>query len=300
MIEAQDLTLKYMNGNGVFDLNFKVEKGEVVGFIGPDNAGKTTTVRILMGFHRSSRGQALINGMNTYLKAPAIKKSLGYISDDPAFFEGMRVKSYLNFMGRLRRLNSANYEKRRAELAETFSLDLASKIDRMNSEEKQKVSIVSAFLHNPDVYILDEPFNHLNPALQSQLANLIIEEKKKGKTFFLTSQMFSEVERVADRIALVRSGKMIEIDDVISLKAKEIKSYRVKFAEPPNLEQFKKFGFGFKRINVTDFEIYAPGNRIDALVKVLSHEKVLIFNSNEQTLEESFQKFYSRKEEAIQ
>ena len=201
MIEAQDLTLKYMNGNGVFDLNFKVEKGEVVGFIGPDNSGKTTTVRILMGFHRSSRGQALINGMNTYLKAPAIKKSLGYISDDPAFFEGMRVKSYLNFMGRLRRLNSANYEKRRAELAETFSLDLASKIDRMNSEEKQKVSIVSAFLHNPDVYILDEPFNHLNPALQSQLANLIIEEKKKGKTFFLTSQMFSEVERVADRIA---------------------------------------------------------------------------------------------------
>ncbi|WKY46290.1 ABC transporter ATP-binding protein [Eubacteriaceae bacterium ES3] len=299
MIEVQDLTLKYLNGNGVFDLNFLVKKGEVVGLIGPETAGKTTIIRLLMGFHRSSRGQALINGMNTFLKASAIKKNLGYIPEDPAFFEGMRVKSYLDFMSRLRRTNSAEVKQSRNELSEIFNLDQSARIDRMGSEDKQKLSIVAAFMHDPEIYIFDEPFKHLNPALESKLANLIIEEKKKGKTFFLTSQMFSEVERVADRVALLRSGRLLELDDVITLKAKEIKSYRVKFSKSPNLDQFKKFGFGYKRIDAKDFEIFAPGNRIDALIKVLSHENVLIFNSNEQTLEESFQNFYSRKVEEI-
>ncbi len=297
MIEVQDLTIKYPNGKGVFDLSFKVEKGEAFGYIGPKGAGKTTTIQALMGFNRPTKGSVTINDLNAYKNAARIHKNLGYMPREVVFFEGMRIKSYLKFMIYLRGIKPADVEAKKNDLLERFELDTNDKLDRLGLEDRKKLAIVSAFLHEPEIVIMDEPFLNLNPAMQTRLVDLIIEKKRKGRSFLLTSKLFSEVERTCDRVGLLRDGYLIEKDDVIGLKSKELKSYLIKFAEPPNLGQLKKYGFKYKAINARDFEIYTPGDQIDLLIKILSHEKILVLNSNTQILEEIFLDLYNQKQE---
>ncbi len=294
MIEVQDLTIKYPSGKGIFDLNFKVKKGEAFGYIGPKGSGKTTTIRGIMGFNRPSKGVVKINDLNAYTKAARIHENLGYVPRETIFFEGMRIKSYLKFMIRLRGINPTDVEEKKNSLLDRFELEANDKIDRLTLEERKKLAIVNAFLHDPEILIMDEPFLNLNPAMQTRLVDLIIEEKRRERSFLLTSKLFSEVERTCDRVALLRDGYLIEKDDVIALKSKEIKSYLVKFADKPNLDQLKKYGFKYKMINGRNFEIYVPGDRIDLLIKILSHEKILVLNSNTQILEEVFSDLYKR------
>lgn len=296
MIEVQDLTIKYPNGKGVFDLNFRVEKGEALGYIGPDDSGKTTTIRGILGFSRPSRGFIKINDLNAYTKASQIHEKLGYIPAETAFFEGMHIKTYLKFMTSLRRFKKDDIEARKNELLERFDLKTNEKVDRLSLEERKKLAIVKAFMHKPQIVIMDEPFLNLNPAMQTNLVDLMIEEKRQGTTFMMTSKLFSEVERTCDRVALLRDGHLIEENDVISLKSKEIKSYLIKFAETPDLEEFIKHGFKYKALNGRDYEIYVPGDKIDLLIKILSREKILVLNSNTQILEEIFWDLYNQKE----
>lgn len=295
MIEAKATTLKYSNGKGIFDLNFKVEKGEVYGYIGPNGAGKTTTIRMLMGFSRPNKGFATIAGFNCAKQTASIQQILGYIPGEISFFEGMRVNEFLNFMTRMRGTKTAKDQKLRESLIERFELDTRGKIEHMSKEMKQKLAIVTAFMHDPSIFILDEPTSGLDPLMQTRFVDLILEEKKHGKTIFMSSHMFEEVERTCDRVGIIKEGRIIEQNDIIRLKSSETKSYLVKFGAPPNLEELKRYGFGFKQFTEKDFEIFSPGDRIDLLVKVLSLEKVIVFNSNTQILEEIFLKYYGKE-----
>ena len=295
MIEVKDATLKYSNGKGIFDLNFNVKKGEVFGCIGPNGAGKTTTFRMLMGFCRPNKGVATIGGFNCAKQTASIQKIVGYIPGEISFFEGMRINEFLNFMTQLRGTKTKNNQKLRESLIERFELDTRGKIDRLSKEMKQKLAIVTAFMHDPELLLLDEPTSGLDPLMQTRFVDLILMEKKRGKTILMSSHMFEEVERTCDRVGILKDGRIIEQDDIIKLKAAETKSYLVKFGAPPNLEELKKYGFDFKQFAEKDFEIYAPGDQIDLLVKALSHEKVLVLNSNTQTLEEIFLKHYSKE-----
>lgn len=294
MIEVRDLTIKYPNGKGVFDLNFKIKKGEIFGYIGPQDSGKTTTIRGIMGFSRPTKGRVSINDLNAYTKAAQIHKKCGYVPEETVFFEGMRIKTYLNFMTRLRGIKPANVETKKNALIERFELETNNRVDRLTLEERKKLALINAFMHEPEIMIMDEPFQNLNAAMQTRLVDLMIKEKRKGHTFLLASKLFSEVERTCDRVGLLRNGYLIEKSDVIELKSKEMKSYLIKFAEHPNLEQLKKYGFKVKAINERDFVIYAPGDRIDILIKILSHEKILVLNSNTQILEEIFTDLYNQ------
>lgn len=250
-----------------------------------------------MGFNRPTKGSVAINDLNAYKNAARIHKNLGYVPREVVFFEGMRIKSYLKFMIYLRGIKPADVDGKKNELLERFELDTNDKLDRLKLEDRKKLAIVNAFLHEPEVLIMDEPFLNLNPAMQTRLVDLVIEEKRKGRSFILTSKLFSEVERTCDRVGLLRDGYLIEKDDVIGLKSKELKSYLIKFAEPPNLGQLKKYGFKYKAINARDFEIYTPGDQIDLLIKILSHEKILVLNSNTQILEEIFLDLYYHSKE---
>ena len=297
MIVVQDLTIKYPNEKGVFDLNFKVEKGEVFGYIGPKGSGKTTTIRGIMGFSRPSKGRIMVKGLDAYTKAAHIHEKCGYVPAETIFFEGMRIKTYLNFMTQLRGIKSNDIEMKKNALLERFELEINDKVDHLTLEGRKKLAIVNAFMHEPEIFIMDEPFQDLNPGMQTRLVDLIIEEKQKGRSFILTSKLFSEVERTCDRVGLLREGHLVEENDVIGLKSKELKSYLVKFAEKPNLEQLKKYEFDYKAINDLDFEIYVPGDRIDLLIKILADEKILVLNSNAQILEEIFLDLYNRSGE---
>jgi ABC-2 type transport system ATP-binding protein len=297
MIETRKITLKYPGGKGIFDLNFNVAKGEVFGYIGPKNAGKSSTIRVLMGLSHPGKGSATINGLNCFRKAAAIQKIAGYIPEETSYFDGMRVKEYLNFITRMRGSVGAKKTPLREALIERFELETRGRIEYMSKDMKQKLAIVTAFMHDPQVLILDEPTDGLDPLMQARFLDLIIEEKHRGKTVLLATQMFENVERTCDRVGILNEGRLVEQDDIIEVKAAEIKSYFVRFEAHPNLEQLKKFGFGYKAFSDRDYEIYCQGDRIDVLVKVLSHEKVLVFNSNTQTLEEIFQKYYHKEEE---
>lgn len=295
MIEIRDVTLKYSSTRGIFDLNFKVEKGEVYGYVGPNGAGKTTTMRMLMGFMRASKGTATIAGLNCYSKAAAIQKNLGYVPEDSALFESMRVKEYLSFMRQLRGFSGPKDTKLRDALIERFEVETRGKIEQLSTGMKKRLAIVTALMHDPKILIFDDPTNGLDPLMQSRLLDLILEEKRRGKTILLASHKFAEVERTCDRIGVLKEGHLVEDADIVSLRAKETKTYLVKFEEPPNLEQIKNYGFAYKQYSQYDFEIFSPGDRIDRLMKVLSHEKVLVFNSKNQSLEEIFPNHYHQE-----
>jgi len=295
MIAVKDATLKYSNGKGIFDLNFKVKKGEAFGYIGPNGAGKTTTIRMLMGFSRPNKGSANIAGFDCTKQSASIQKILGYIPGEVSFFEGMRVTEFLNFMTHLRERKTPENQKLRAALIERFELDTRGKIERMSKGMKQKLAIVTAFMHDPEILLLDEPTSGLDPLMQTRFIDLILQEKKRGKTILMSSHKFDEIERTCDRVGVIKGGRMIVQEDIIKLKASETKSYLVKFGAPPDLGELERFGFSFNKFTENDFEIISPGDRIDHLIKLLAHEKVLVLNSNNQTLEEIFLEYYGQE-----
>ncbi|WP_303871237.1 ABC transporter ATP-binding protein [Acetobacterium wieringae] len=300
MIELKDVTLKYSSTRGIFNLNFNVEKGEVFGYVGPDDAGKTTTIRMLMGLIRAGRGSATIDGLNCFSRASAIQKNTGYVPEDVALFENMRVKEYLNFITQMRGIFGQKNTRLRDMLLERFEVETRGKIENMSSAMKKRLSIVTALMHDPQTLVLDEPTSGLDPLMQSRFLDLILEEKRRGKTVLLSTHKFEEVERTCDRVGVLREGRLVENKDIVSLRAEETKAYLVKFAAPPNLEQIKKYGFGYQQFSQSDYEIFSPGDRIDVLMKVLSHEKVLVFNSKNQSLEEIFQQHYRKEIDHIE
>jgi ABC-2 type transport system ATP-binding protein len=295
MIELTDVTLKYSSTKGIFNLNFNVEKGEAFGYVGPDNAGKTTTIRMLMGLIRAGRGKATIDGLNCFSRASAIQKNLGYVPEDVVLFDNMRVKEYLNFITQMRGMFGQKDTKLRDSLIERFEVETRGKIENMSTGMKKRLAFVTALMHDPQTLVLDEPTSGLDPLMQSRFLDLILEEKRRGKTVLLSTHRFEEVERTCDRVGVLKEGHLVENMDIVSLRAEETKAYLVKFSAPPNLEQIKKYGFGYLQFSQSDYEIFAPGDRIDVLMKVLSHEKVLVFNSKNQSLEEIFKKHYQKE-----
>ena len=196
MIEVKNLTKVYKNGKGVFNLNFSIKKGEVLGFLGPNGAGKTTTIRNLLGFIKPDSGYTKIKGLNSWENSSEIQKYLGYIPGETAFFDEMTGFEFLEFIGKLRNLRDTT---KRDELINRLELDTSIKIRRMSKGMKQKIALITAFMHDPEILILDEPTSGLDPLMQNLFIEFIKEEKQKGKTILMSSHNFEEVERTCDQ-----------------------------------------------------------------------------------------------------
>src|SRR5690554_6405613 len=210
MIEVKQMTTVYSSGKGVFDVNFKVNKGEVIGFLGPNGAGKTTTIRSLLGFLKPKLGSALINDQNAWDNPTITNKQIGYIPGEITFIDGMTGFEHLQLMLDLHKNNN---KERMNELLEKFELNPQGKIRRYSKGMKQKLALVSAFMHDPDILILDEPTSGLDPLMQKRFIDLIKEEKAKGKTILISSHQFEEVEKTCDEVIIIKEGKIIEILD---------------------------------------------------------------------------------------
>ena len=228
MIGVNNLTRDYGGGKGVFQVSFSIAQGEVFGFLGPNGAGKTTTIRHLMGFLRPEGGSCSINGLDCWKNAPEIQKSLGYIPGEIAFFPEMTGLEYLNF---LRSYRGLSHTSRMKELMERFELDPRGKIRKMSKGMKQKIAIVAAFMHDPQVLILDEPTSGLDPLMQNRFTQLIQEERERGKTIFMSSHIFEEVEKTCHRICMIKDGKIAALDDPQTLSALYSRSYTVTLPE---------------------------------------------------------------------
>lgn len=290
MIEMHHVTMTYPSGKGIFDVDFSVGEGQVLGYLGPNGAGKTTTIRCLLGFTKPNTGTCAIGGLDCVRRAPEIQKSLGYIPGEIAFLDGMSGSDFLKFMGKMRRMKALSRQK---ELTERFELDPRKEIKKFSKGMKQKLGIVAAFMHDPDVLILDEPTSGLDPLMQNRFVDLILEQKKAGKTILMSSHMFEEIERTCDEVIIIKDGKLVEKSDVVALKEAQRKAYLIKFRRPEDIPAFAAQNFKVDQVFGSTAEIHIMGDEVDRLMKALSAFGIEALDTKAQTLEEVFLNYYA-------
>jgi len=208
VMELKNLTKMYGNHVGAKNLSLTVDKGEIMGFLGPNGAGKTTTIRCCLELIAKTAGEITIFGLDSHRDAVAIRKKTGYLPGDFGFIPSVKVKSYLKY---LLSLSECNSTKKMESLAKRLHLD--RKTNKLSKGNKLKVGIVQSLMADPELIILDEP-SGLDPLMQQEFYNILREEKKKGKTVFMSSHNLAEVESVCDRVAIIRKGQLIVVEDI--------------------------------------------------------------------------------------
>uniref|UniRef100_A0A831X137 ABC transporter ATP-binding protein n=1 Tax=Thermorudis peleae TaxID=1382356 RepID=A0A831X137_9BACT len=233
-IQVNGLTRFYGKNRGVDDLAFTVERGEIFGFLGPNGAGKTTTIRLLMGLIQPTRGSARIFGLDCWRDATAVKSHVGYVPGDARLYEAMTGAQFLDFLAGFR---SGIDPARRRMLVERFDVDLSRTIKHLSKGNRQKLALVQAFMHDPPLLILDEPSSGLDPLMQRELLTFLREEQARGKTIFLSSHLLYEVEQVADRVGIIRDGRLVAVATIEELKRQRTRRMEVAFSMPIDLAQ---------------------------------------------------------------
>jgi ABC-2 type transport system ATP-binding protein len=227
-ISVARLTRAYGKRRGVIDLSFDVVPGEIFGFLGPNGAGKTTTIRLLMGMLRPHAGAARVFGMDCWADAPAVKARIGFLPGEMRLYEKWTGTELLDFFADLR----GGPAPRRRELVERLELDLRPRIAHLSKGNRQKLAVVQALMHDAPLLVLDEPSSGLDPLMQIETIELLREERSRGKTVFLSSHMLPEVERMADRVAIIREGRIVMVEDVEQLRAVRERRMEVILREP--------------------------------------------------------------------
>ena len=283
IIQVKNLTKYYGKIRGIEDLTFNVKKGEIFGFLGPNGAGKTTTIRTLLGLLKRTSGEAYILGKNIEDSIVEIRSKVGYIPGELALYEHLTGRQFLNYFSSLRNTELPLLD----ELLTIFELPLDRKIKGYSKGMKQKMGIVQAFMDDPEIVILDEPTSGLDPLLQQKFYDFILDERKKGRTMFFSSHILSEVDKICDRVAIIRDGFLVALEDVDTLKQKRGKLIRVKLKDNP-----AKFP-GPKNMKILDGWIeFIAQDDIDYWIKLISKYKVVDLEINEFKLEDIFIRYY--------
>lgn len=293
MIIIDDLTKTYKSGKGIFDISFTIEKGEVFGFLGPNGAGKTTTIRNLLGFLKPDKGICTIKDLDCWSDAAKIQEFIGYIPGEIAFIDNMTGVQFLNLLKDMRGLES---NIKRNELIDLLDIDISGKIRNMSKGMKQKLGIITAFMHDPEVYILDEPTSGLDPLMQTIFEDLILEEKRKGKTIMMSSHSFKEIERTCDRAGIIKEGKIVTIEDIHSLKASQRKIFSVTVSDDSDIRIIKDSNLEISSIKNNTIEIVISGN-YNYFLEVLNKCDVLSIDAIIQNIEQVFMDYYGSRSE---
>ena len=288
MIRVKNLTKDYGGRKGIFDLSFEVENGEVFGLLGPEGAGKTTVISQLLGFASASRGRCFINGKSCHTRSAEIMEFTGYLPEEISLSEDMTGLAFVRFMAEIKGIKSI---ERAQQVAERFELDLDERIRKMSRRTRKKVGIVCAFMHDPAVILLDEPMGGLDALMQGRLNDLILEEKGKGKTILFASHTFEEVERICDRVGMIKKGLMVNVDDIAGIRAAKKKSYIVSFATDEDAQRFAREGFEVISLSGRQITVSLKGEMMP-LVKALGSYQVVGLETVAQSLEDVFIHFY--------
>lgn len=291
VIVTRDLTKFYGKALGVKGVNLDVEEGEIFGFLGPNGAGKTTTIRILLNLIRPSGGSASIFGMDSRSDYLEIHRRLGYIPGDAAFYNGMTGKEFLDLMGSF---HGRNNKKRLNELLERFELDLNRQTSAYSRGMKQKLALMQAFMSDPELLILDEPTLGLDPLMQHSFNDLLLEEKERGKTVFLSSHLLPEVERVCDRVGIIRDGELVVIEEVDNLKRKRVRHVDIFLNRELSADELRIPGTEILDINGKTVRLKFSGKTPELLKHLcdLPLEDVVF---PEASLEDTFMEYYGEK-----
>ena len=291
IIHTEALTKSYGKNRGVIDVSLDVRPGEVFGFLGPNGAGKTTTIRTLLDFIRPNSGVAQIFGLDVHEQSKEIRRRIGYLPGDLALYEKLKGAEMLRYMGNLR--GGVEWNDVR-ELAERLHSDLSRPIRTLSQGNRQKIGLIQALMHKPELLILDEPTNGLDPLIQQVFYRLISEVE--GQTVFLSSHNLPEVERVCDRVGIIREGRLIAVEEVSALKSRALRQLEIHFAAPVPESAFANVaGVSDLAVEQNVLRCSVKGT-LDAVIKAASKFEVLNVVSHEPSLEEIFLAYYNRGE----
>jgi ABC-2 type transport system ATP-binding protein len=240
VIETKGLSVYYGRHRGILDVDLRVEKGEVFGFLGPNGSGKTTTQRVLMDVIRPTAGEASMFGKDCQKEGVAARERVGYLPGELSLYDNMKARHFFKMYFSLQQSNTdPTYWQ---TLADRLDLDTTRKIRELSRGNRQKVGVVAAFMNKPDLLILDEPTSGLDPLLQQTVMELVQEANKAGATVFFSSHMLSEVEVVCDRVGIIREGQLVTTERVQDLTTQRFKRVRFQFATPPPADAFTQDG----------------------------------------------------------
>ncbi|MCX7922847.1 MAG: ABC transporter ATP-binding protein [Clostridia bacterium] len=291
VIEIKNLSKFYGKSRGIIDVSFDIPEGEIFGFIGPNGAGKSTTIRTLLNFIHPSAGSAKIFGMDCFTETEKIKKEVGYLPSEVNYYDDMKVKDLLAYSAKFYKKDCSMRIK---DLSNIFELDLNKKIDELSYGNKKKVAIIQALLHEPRLLILDEPTGGLDPLMQNSFFEVLKEENKKGVTIFFSSHILSEVQKMCDRVAIIKEGKILKVEEIDKLRANKYKKIKVEFndAEQVNILSLP----GMMKVERSGKAVeFLYSGKIDAVIKLLAEYGVENLWIEEPSLEEVFMHYYEKE-----
>ena len=291
IIQTFGLTKYYGKVRGVENLDLEVKPGEIFGFLGPNGAGKTTTIRLFLDLIRPTQGRAEVFGLDANTHSLEIRQRLGNLPGDVALYENLSGEEFLSLINRLHHNRSG---KRKDELAERLDIELSRKIRTYSKGMKQKVAIIQALMNDPELLILDEPTSGLDPLVQREFYNLLKEEKKQGKTVFLSSHILPEVERVCDRVGILRDGLLVDLENIEDLKTKRVRKLELTLKEEVPEERLNIPGTKllYYENQHVELEVYAHVGELMSRLAELPLEDIVF---PEATLEDTFMKFYGEE-----
>jgi len=296
-IHTEGLTKHYGDLEALVDLDLDVRPGEVFGFLGPNGAGKTTTIRTMLDEIRPTAGHASILGMDTHEKSVEIRRHIGYVPGDLAMYPNLTGRDTLTYFANLRDGVDWSYVD---ELADRLDADLAKKVGDLSSGNRQKVGLIQAFMNRPEVLIMDEPSSGLDPLMQREFQTMVREVVADGRTVFLSSHTLSEVQRVADRVGIIRHGRLIALESVSSLRSKAIRRVELEFDSPVEASVFEAVA-GVRDVSVKDHRaVLSFDGKMEVLLKTVADRyDVVDISTQEADLEEIFLTYYRDEDNEV-
>jgi ABC-2 type transport system ATP-binding protein len=296
VIKIQGLTKSYGNVQALFGVDLEVKKGEVFGFLGPNGSGKTTTIRCMLDLIRPQGGTIRVLGLDPQAEPETIKARVGYLPGELHLDENMTARQVFRYFNRLRG-NRSNWDFIQ-ELSDRLKLELKTPIKNFSKGNKQKVGVVQALMHRPELLLLDEPTGGLDPLMQQEVLRMLAEAQDNGATVFFSSHIISEVQVIADRVAIIREGKIVEVAETAALLNRSMRRVRIRFQQPTDVNAL---------FNLPGVELLAKDDglsvllqvegEMDALVKTLAQYPVSDFETERTSLEKIFLAYYEGKED---
>ena len=287
-IEIEGLQKAYGKIQAVKGITISVERGEIFGFLGPNGSGKTTTIRCMLDVIRPTTGKIRVLGLDAQHDTMELHRHIGYLPGDVRLPGSMTGKQVIDYFSRLQGLEPVLLD----DLVARFDVEMKRPLKGYSKGMRQKIGIVLAFMCDPEVLILDEPTSGLDPLLQRTFNEFLLQEQQRGKTIFMSSHIMSDVEKVCQRVAVIRQGEIVTIEEVEKLRQKSGQRVSVEFGDPVSADELSHIP-GVSNVTTTNHTYhFNVGGSMDALIKALSRHEVLRLQAEEAPLEEVFLQFY--------
>ena len=285
IVEIENVTKKYGKNIGIENVNLKINKGEVYGFIGPNGAGKSTTIKCIMDLINKNEGEIYIDGKIVKRNNTKLKEKIGYLPSEIHLYDDLTVKQMLEYSNSF---YSKDCMKKANELLKRLEVDEKKKIEELSLGNLKKVGIILSLMHNPDIIIMDEATSGLDPLMQEVFYEIINEEKKKGKTIFFSSHILNEIKRICDKVAIIKNGKIIKVDNIENLNDSNLMKIKIESDEAYQIKEELNLENEIQNKNEIEF-VYEDVNELIRKLSKYRLNKILISELN---IEEIFMHYY--------